>query len=104
MNNIKYIFIIYFLNSANVLAENNKHNFVPKEGYVPDAQTAIKIAEAIWLPIYGDKIYKKKPFTAQLKDNIWVVQGSMPTLMLGGVPVAEISKLTGQILRVSHGQ
>lgn len=31
-------------------------------------ETAIKIAEAIWYPIYGEKIYDKKPFVARLKN------------------------------------
>ena len=98
------ILLLSLLIFSNVLAEDSKHYFIPKEGYVPDEKTAIKIAEAIWLPIYGDNIYKKRPFKAQLKGNIWLVQGSLPTQMLGGVPEAEISKQTGQIIRVSHGQ
>jgi hypothetical protein len=27
--------------------------------YVPNEETAIKIAEAVWLPIYGEDIYNK---------------------------------------------
>lgn len=101
-----YIFISVFalFISSTVLAENAKHTFVPEQGYVPDAKTAIKIAEAIWLPIYGERIYKKKPFVAKLQGETWVVQGNLPSQMLGGVPIAEISKKTGEILRVSHGQ
>ena len=104
MKNIIFILLFSFIISTNVLAENGNHNFVPKGGYVPDAKTAIKIAEAVWLPIYGENIYTKKPFTAQLKGDVWLVQGSLPELMLGGVPSAEISKQTGKILRVSHGK
>jgi len=90
-----------FMNST-VLADNSKHTVAPEHGYVPDEKTAIKIAEAIWLPIYGEGIYKKKPFVAKLQGEIWVIQGSLPSHMLGGVPTAEISKKTGEILRVSH--
>src|SRR5262249_7899264 len=32
----------------------------PKEGYVPDAATAIKIAEAVWIPIYGEETLKNE--------------------------------------------
>jgi len=32
--------------NSTVLADNSKHTFVPEHGYVPDAKTAIKIAEA----------------------------------------------------------
>ena len=68
------------------------------------AKTAIKIAEAVWLPIYGNGINEKKPFVAKLQGEIWVIQGTLPTEMLGGVPVAEISKKSGEILRISHGK
>jgi hypothetical protein len=27
----------------------------PKEGYVPDSTTAVKIAEAVLVPVYGKK-------------------------------------------------
>jgi NTF2 fold immunity protein len=54
------------------------HSVRPKAGLVPDDVTAIKIAEAVWLPIYGAAIYDKKPFTAKLKGNIWIVEGTLP--------------------------
>ena len=86
-------------------AETAKHNFKPKDGYVPDAKTAIKIAVAVWEPIYGaDKIADEKPYHAQLTNGTWIVEGSLPKGMLGGVAIAEIAKDDGRILRVSHGQ
>lgn len=87
-----------------VSSEETKHNYVPKEGYVPNADTAIKIAEAVWLPIYGKGINDMKPFKATLKGGVWTVEGTLPKVMPGGVPVAEVDKNTGQIIRVSHGQ
>ncbi len=90
-----------------VLAQEKKHSYVPKEGFVPDAATAMKIAEAVWTPIYGEKeIAEQKPFRATLKEDVWTVLGSFnhPPSWSGGVAVAEISKTTGQILRVSHGK
>lgn len=76
----------------------------PKDGYVPNAETAIKIAEAIWVPIFGDRVLSKRPFKAVLKNDIWIVEGSLPAGSIGGVPHAEISKMSGEILRISHGQ
>ena len=85
--------------------EAEKHNFTPKEGYVPNAATAIKIAVAVWEPIYGvEKIAGEKPYKASLVGDVWVVQGSLPKGWLGGVAIAEISKSDGKILRVSHGK
>lgn len=75
-----------------------------KEGYVPDSTTAIKIAEAIWLPIYGEGIYKKKPFVARLKDGkVWIVEGTLLEGK-GGVPYIEIQKKDCRVLKVLHGK
>lgn len=87
--------------------DEKKHVYKPKEGCVPDAETAIAIAVAVWNPIYGkDKIEKEKPYKAALSNGIWTVEGSLPLpgKMLGGVALAEISKDDGRILRVSHGK
>jgi hypothetical protein len=89
-----------------VAAQDKPHSYVPKEGFVPDAATAIRIAEAVWIPIYGEKdIAEQKPFRAILKNGVWTVLGTFnhPPSWSGGVALAEISKATGQILRISHG-
>ena len=72
---------------------------------MPDAETAIHIALAVWLPIYGkEKIESEKPYTATLKEGVWTVTGSVPRGdYVGGFAIAEISKQDGTILRVSHG-
>lgn len=81
------------------------HTYMPRGGYVPDAKTATRIAVAIWSPIYGDKhIQGKRPFKAKLNKGIWIIEGSFPKGQPGGVPVAEIAKKDGRILRVSHGK
>ncbi|MFN7943909.1 MAG: YbbC/YhhH family protein [Blastocatellia bacterium] len=78
-------------------------SYKPKQGYVPDAKTAIKIAEAVWLPIYGEKVLKdERPFQATLENGVWIVNGTLPQGMLGGTAEARISKETGCILRVIH--
>lgn len=73
-----------------------------KEGRVPDAATAIKIAEAVWFPVYGAHIESEKPFTATLVNGVWIVQGTLPKDVVGGTAYAEISKETGCILNVTH--
>ena len=51
-------------------AEITKHSAKPKDGFVPDAKTAIKIAVAVWEPIYGEKeIAREKPYRARLDTN-----------------------------------
>jgi hypothetical protein len=73
-----------------------------KDGMVPDGITAIKIAEAIWLPIYGTEIYNYKPFKAKLiNGKIWRVDGTVHT-DFGGSPIAEIQKKDCKVLLVTH--
>ena len=72
---------------------------------MPDAATAKRIAEAVWLPIYGKKVLNEKPYTATLNSKgIWVVVCSLPKGMDGGVAYIEISKRNGRILEVTHGK
>ena len=78
---------------------------IPVDGRVPNEETAIRIAEAVWLPIYGNDIYNSKPFHAKLiGDSIWVVEGTLPEGHLGGVPYAALQKKDGKVLKISHGQ
>jgi len=71
---------------------------------VPDEITAKKIAEAVWLPLYGKAIYQKKPFVAKLVNgNVWKVTGTLK-IQKGGVPYIEIQKCDGKILEVTHGK
>jgi hypothetical protein len=86
-------------------AEETIHNYVPKDGYVPTADAAIKIAVAVWEPIYeAAKNAEEKPFHATLANGVWSLEGSLPKGWRGGVALAEISKADGRILRVSHGK
>lgn len=87
-----------------------KHTATPKEGFVPNEETAIKIAEAVLVPIYGiEEIKQEQPLVAKLKRGVWVVSGtihpdSSGAITKGGTAVIEISKADGRILRVSHGK
>jgi len=50
----------------------SQNGFIPKDGFVPDAKTAVAIAEAVLIPIYGkEQINSEKPLKANLKDGIW---------------------------------
>ena len=73
---------------------------------MPDAKTAIRIAVAIWEPIYGEKlIAAETPYDARLNTNgVWIVTGSLPENSLGGSAIAEIAKDDGRTLKVSHGK
>jgi hypothetical protein len=75
----------------------------PEAGMVPDAATAIRIAEAVWLPVFG-AADKNRPSMAELKDGIWYVRGTLPKGARGGVPYARIDKKTGAVLGIAHTQ
>ncbi len=74
---------------------------LPKAGVVPDAATAMRIAEAAWLPLYDvDTIESQRPFTAELKFNVWVVTGKAA---VESALFAFILQMDGRMLSVGRG-
>lgn len=106
MKSIKYVAIIIgltFLLGCRITKVDT--NNMQTKNYVPDKETAIRIAEAIWVPIYGEKIYNQKPYIVTLVDSsIWVVTGTLPENKRGGVAYIEIQKNDCKILKVTHGK
>jgi Clp amino terminal domain, pathogenicity island component/NTF2 fold immunity protein len=50
---------------------------LPTGGAVPDAETAMRIAEAVWIPQYGmEMVASQKPIQAERKLTMWIVTGS----------------------------
>ena len=80
------------------------HSFVPDSGFVPDSSAAVKVAEAILIPIYGESaIRQQRPLVAELNDSVWTVTGTLPPDYLGGVALIQLLKADARVLRVSHG-
>jgi hypothetical protein len=79
---------------------------LPQQGIVPDERTAVKIAEAVFLPIFGvEEVSKWQPYHAQLdKNGVWTVYGTLPQGWRGGTPMLAIRKEDGRVLDVWHGQ
>ena len=104
----KVFAVVVALTTSAILAvatDPLKHTFKPEAGYVPDANTAVAIAVAVWNPIYGkETIEAERPYKAMLSNGVWTVVGTLPKRMVGGVVMAEISKDDGRILRVTHGK
>jgi hypothetical protein len=73
---------------------------------VPDSDAAIKIARAALTARFGKANTRmEEPLVARLKDgDTWLVQGTMPPGLLGGVADIEIARKDGRILKFSHGQ
>jgi hypothetical protein len=85
------------------------HSYMPSDGYVPDEATAIAIAEAILVPIYGaGSIDNQKPFSVSLDKDIWTVMGQLQKrpnrLRVGGVFQMQISKTDARVKSVTHGR
>jgi hypothetical protein len=79
------------------------------DGFVPDEATAIRIAEAVFIPIYGHKkVRSERPFRARLDGDHWIVSGTLPKspdpglIMVGGTMMAEINSRTGAVRAVYH--
>jgi hypothetical protein len=76
----------------------------PKNGFVPDESTAVKIGEAAAAAQYGEKtILGEKPFQARLYGETWIVKGTLhPRGALGGTAVIELNKSDGKIAFMTH--
>jgi len=87
-------------------------SYAPKDGFVPDSMTAVKIAEAVLTPVYGkEKIESERPFKAKLENGVWTVNGTLhcsdgkggvTTSCVGGTAEVKLSKTDGRILRMIH--
>jgi hypothetical protein len=85
----------------------NHPGYVPKNGFVPDEKTAIAVAEAVLIPVYGQKqIESEEPFSTRLDGDTWSVHGSLPNgpNVTGGVAEVQISKSRGCVLHMIHGK
>lgn len=104
---MKYLFVIIFFGSfispPSAEARDMRH-FSPKEGFLPDEETAIAVAEIILTKIYGsDQIKEQRPFFANLKGDKWEISGSLPANKVGGTAYIELKK-NGQVVRLSHSR
>ncbi len=89
---------------AMVKADGELGKYRPPHGFVPDKETAIAIAVAVWKPIFGEEnIEQEAPYQANLVDGIWVVEGEPPgRLYPGGTAKALIRQDTGEVLQIAH--
>jgi hypothetical protein len=72
---------------------------------VPDEATAIRVAEAALIPVYGKKqIESERPFAAKLTGTTWFVFGHLQEGWVGGVAEVWIDKRDGHVLRYEHGK
>jgi hypothetical protein len=75
---------------------------------VPDAATAVAIARAVLLPVYGQEtVSREEPLTATLDGDFWLVRGTLhcpPDRVpcVGGTAVVQIDRRDGRIVGIDH--
>ena len=81
-------------------------NLRPKEGYVPDAATANKIADAVLVAMFGeDYVKNERPFSAVLNNGTWVIHGkTFDEPHPGGSVEIKIDKRSASVLSVTRGK
>jgi hypothetical protein len=101
----RFVIVALVFGAAAALAAKPLPGVGRSFGYVPDAETAIRIAVTVWEPLYGKKnIASERPFRVTLRGGIWHVSGSLPPLTAGGVAEADIRRSDGKVLRIMHGK
>jgi len=105
---------LVLLSSALGQGRRSDAGYVPAGGYVPNEVVAVKIAEAVLIPVYGEEhIVSERPFHATLKDDVWTVEGTLTcpdgkggttTICEGGTAEVKLSKRDARILSMIHYQ
>ncbi|NIZ19189.1 NTF2 fold immunity protein [Entomospira culicis] len=77
---------------------------VKRDGYLYDQPLALAVARLIWVDVYGQRVLNQEPFRASQQAKIWLIRGSLPTGMDGGVPYLRLRQSDGMILGHRHDQ
>lgn len=104
---------IILLLLALVTGAVSQSGYRPKSGFIPNQETAVKVAEAILIPVYGEKqVVSERPYQAQLDGDVWTVSGTLycgdpprrSSSCNGGTAVVKLSKRDGRVLFMIHYQ
>ncbi len=89
--------------------EYGDHNVLNTKDAVPNKEIAVKIAEALLIPIYGEKVLEQRPFNCLLVDeSIWFISGTLAKcspdegVRTGGVAYVILQKKDGKVLKITH--
>ena len=89
------------LSSAS-LAQSVPKIFECNGGVVADKETAIRIAEAILSPVYGEKAIRgQRPYQVTLKDGKWTVDGTVAPDFGGRFHIV-ILQSDGRVLEIGY--
>ena len=81
----------------------------PSDKYLGEILTAEQAKEKAineWLDLFGNKIYKEKPYQVFFdeENEVWLVKGTLEKGKVGGVAYILIQKYDGKILAIWHTQ
>jgi hypothetical protein len=101
MKKTRILASILFAASALTVLSKTANPQLPQNGAVPDEQTAVKVAEAVLEPIYGDELMTtQRPLHARLEKGVWIVYGTVKPSHRGGAVMVTIRKNDGKILKI----
>jgi len=90
------------LSSAS-LAQNVPQIFECNGGVVSDKETAIRIAEAILFPVYGENAIRgRRPYQVTLNDGKWTVDGTVPPGFVGGSFHVAILQRDARVVEIGY--
>ncbi|MFZ5986765.1 MAG: NTF2 fold immunity protein [Bacillota bacterium] len=90
--------------NENELRKENLVKYDKRFGEISDERTAVDVSTIVFNEIYEDCVEKEAPFMVKYNKNAkaWIVHGTLPPNMLGGVASIAIKKETGEILMLMH--
>ena len=106
---IFFVFVFYMNNYAMLSATNNTNNV----NLNIEKTTAIKIAEAILIQLYGENVLKQRPWIIKESKSTFQILGSSHrkpqkpgeiVVLVEGVAEITINKADGKILKCTHGK
>ncbi|SRR5579884_423335 len=100
---VRYFALLLIISVA--AAENVPQLFNHKGGVIPDKKTAVRIAEAVLFPIYGEKnIKEQRPYQVKLRDGKWIIDGTHPPHgFSGGSFHIVILQRDARVVEIGHG-
>jgi hypothetical protein len=105
MTNLLRVFAVSLLLMSAQQGNAARKSSLPPQGIIPDEVTAVKVAEVVFLPIFGpEEVTKYLPYHAQLKDGVWTVYGTLKPGSRGGTPQMTIQRQDGRVIEVWHSQ
>jgi hypothetical protein len=91
------------------LHDTSRYNIV-SDTVIPDKETAVKVAEALLFPVYGEsQIKSERPYEVCFVDGYWVINGHQSrgeavAASVGGPFVIIINAINAQVVQLTHYQ